>query len=89
MTTDDEIREIAARYERDLTATTEALRERRAAELRLALASGRTRADLEKVLEVSREGLRQMLDPAAARAAAEAKRLARARQAEGKMPRQG
>ncbi|ROO82557.1 hypothetical protein EDD29_0037 [Actinocorallia herbida] len=76
---DKEIRDVQGAYERDLAAMTEELRKRRAADLNRALTSGRTRAQLMQVLGVSRNGLHQMLDPEAARTAAEKKRASRER----------
>jgi len=78
---DDEIRQILADYDTELAKATSALRERRAERLRAVLDSGRTQTDIIRVTGRSREAVRQFLNPAAADAAAAAKRTARARTA--------
>lgn len=77
-TSDDEIRKILADYDAELAKATAALRERRAERLRAVLDSGRTQTDIIRVSGKSREAVRQFLNPAAADAAAAAKRTSRA-----------
>ena len=75
---DDEIRKILTDYDAELAEATAELRKRRAERLQAALDSGRSQADIIRVTGKSREAVRQFLDPAAADAAAAAKRNARA-----------
>jgi hypothetical protein len=69
--TDDEIRQIITDYE----AACERAMEERDARLRAALNSGRKQADLVRVTEMSREAIRQALNPEI-RAAIKARRQA-------------
>ncbi|MEV4976933.1 hypothetical protein [Streptomyces scopuliridis] len=75
---DDEIRKILTDYDAELAEATAELRKRRAERLQAVLDSGRSQADIIRVTGKSREAVRQFLDPAAADAAAAAKRNARA-----------
>lgn len=58
--TDDEIRQIKADYDDDL----ERAMQRRDQRLREAIASGRKQVDLVRLMDMSREAIRQALDPA-------------------------
>jgi pyrroline-5-carboxylate reductase len=58
--TDDEIRQIITDYNKGA----EALMQQRDERLRAAIASGRKQADLVRLTEMSREAMRQALDPA-------------------------
>ncbi|GGU39242.1 hypothetical protein [Streptomyces violascens] len=75
---DDEIRKVLTDYDTELAKATAELRTRRAQRLQAALDSGRSQADIIRATGKSREAVRQFLDPAAADAAAAAKRNARA-----------
>lgn len=57
--TDDEIRQIITDYDDD----TEKAMRRRDERLRAAVASGRRQADLVRLTEMSREAMRQALNP--------------------------
>ena len=75
---DDEIRQILTDYDTELAKATDDLRQHRARRLQAVLDSGRSQADIIRATGKSRETIRQFLDPAAADAAAAAKRHTRA-----------
>lgn len=67
--TDDEIRAIVADYEADC----ERAMQRRDGRLRDAITSGRKQAELVRIAEMSREAVRQALNPAAREAVRQAR----------------
>ncbi|MET8334380.1 hypothetical protein [Streptosporangium canum] len=67
--TDDEIRAIVADYDTD----TETAMQRRDERLRAAIASGRKQVDLVRLTNMSREAMRQALNPQAREAARKAR----------------
>ncbi len=76
--TDDEIRQIKTDYD----AGTEALMQQRDERLRAAIASGRKQADLVRITGMSREAIRQALNPEIREAVRHA-RTAKTEQADG------
>ena len=75
---DDEIRQIITDYEADL----EAAMTKRDERLRAAIAAGRRQADLVRITGMSREAMRQALDPAIREAVRKARAAKRAQGSE-------